>query len=216
MGVSQAMGACVPFCTSDVDCATSQICEPTIEPDGSTRFKCIPSCLSTDECPYNQVCVDSNNNILKYGNDGGDFGSCQDTVNGQTACQITIACDSCQFCGFGNTCQSGANLGYCTPCDTSVANDCSANLGYPSGSACLSLAGRDGNGDLIGSGPFFCGIPCEGGDPARYIDGGAASIDQAACPSGFVCDELENDEGYNCVPTNFNCQSQVSSGTLCQ
>jgi hypothetical protein len=197
-------GECVPFCTTDSSCGPGFICQPYLEADGSYRPKCFDGCLSNANCPATQVCQDSNGNLFVATDGGTTFGSCQGTYNGGQACQDTLACGSCQFCGTGNTCQSATSLGYCTTCDPNNATSCSS---YGAGSQCLSLAGLDGQGNVIASGPYYCGVPCTLGVTQSY--------DQSSCPSGFICSPVQGQGTNLCVPANYNCQ-ELSGAAKCQ
>lgn len=191
-------GTCVPFCQSDTDCSVSRVCQPVIEPDGSTRQACLPGCVHDTDCDPDQLCLDSAGNRFVEVDGGTALGLCKSSYQGRPACQGTESCPTCDLCMADNTCQADATLGFCHPCDPSRGNaDCTT---YGTDATCLSLGGRDSNGNILGSGPFACGVPCK---PLGTADG-------ASCPSGFICAALNDSAGnptgvYNCVPSDFNC-----------
>lgn len=199
-------GTCVAFCTSDTSCGVGRVCQPVVEADGSTRQSCLPGCVHDTDCAPNEICLDQNGNVFVPS--GTALGQCSNTYQGRPACQGTSSCASCDLCMADHTCQSAASLGFCHVCDPNRGNtDCSS---FGAGSTCLSLGGRDANGNILGNGPFGCGVPC---NPAGTADG-------ASCPQGFVCAALTDANGnntgvYNCVPSDFDCKL-TASPPLCQ
>ena len=201
----QSGGTCVPFCHADTDCAVGEVCQPVIEADGSSRQACLSGCLDNSGCPGNSLCEDSNGN--PFVPSGTALGQCLTTFNGGAACQTTDACTSCQVCT-NNTCASATAQGYCHSCDPAAGGaDCVTATGLAS-SVCLSLGGRDGQGNIIASGPYACGYPC-----------GTSNPNSPACPKGFVCDavtDAHNNQAYNCVPSDFDCGLANGSTAKCQ
>lgn len=201
-------GKCVPFCANDASCAPGRVCQPVIEPDGSTRRACLPGCASNHDCNPNEVCEDANGAPFVLADGGSTLGQCNTALNGKRACQTTEACGGCQLCEASNTCAPAGSMGYCHACNPQNGNgDCAA---FGTNATCLSLAGRDSNGNIVGSGPFACGVPC---DPP-------GTADQTSCPKGFVCAALTNSSGgntsiYNCVPADFDCKIVNQASQKC-
>jgi hypothetical protein len=185
------LGECVNPCVSDASCAPGNLCLDFPEPDGSTRKKCQQGCLRNTDCPLDQVCEDDSGALFQATTGSNVHGLCNDQLNGKKACQASQACGTCEVCNPDQTCGSAAAGSYCKACSPSSPGDC------PDPNAvCLSLHGRDSQGNVYGGAPYFCGMPC---NPA-------GTADNTSCPAGFACQVLTGSQSGNiCVPSDLNC-----------
>jgi hypothetical protein len=135
----ETSGTCVPFCQGDTDCPLGQTCQMT-----AGRYECAPGCATTQNCPLNQRC-----NAMHL---------CEGpVVNGQTVCQTTSACDTCQICDpmqyqcvsaktqypHCSSCGSGCGGGQCVQIDDGqfCLRYCVTGSECPQGFVCLGLTG---------------------------------------------------------------------------
>lgn len=189
-------GECVNFCGNDLDCGLGKVCQLRF---GSNRRACIEGCVRAPDCGLDELCLDAQGAVFVAGG-AQTLGECKKTSGTKRLCQSTEACNACELCATDLSCQSASSRGVCKPCDPNRGDaDCSA---FGTGSRCLSLGGRDANGNIRTEGPFGCGTPCST----------AGSADQAACPKGFVCAALTGPNGQNsgasaCVPADFDCRN---------
>jgi hypothetical protein len=150
-------GVCVPFCSSNNECAPGMICQRT--PDG--RSKCMTGCLANADCPPDKKCVKQAGQVV---------GACEGVAG--ITCQTDSACPVCSSCDLtGLQCRSAASLGFCKPCG--VDADC--GTGH-----CLDL-----QNPLTGQLENRCGQPCpQAGCPRGFV---CAEICLAGTYQGYQC-----------------------------
>jgi len=230
-------GFCQPQleCLNNEDCADGQLCNTN---DGTCVTLANGTCLLDSHCPYGAFCA-QNRACTPGCKDAGDCPIGTPCINGQ--CDETPgACDSNQFCDFGQFCNASTNrcqdharrAQLCTTCDptsatacggqsclidssiapTSCTNDAQCARGECRGAPCLSSADC-GGGQCQGAGLFTPG-ECA----AKTCEGNFCGADDCSdtnpCPRGYTCNRLQIVSNTRC--TIGSGSAECGAGRTCQ
>jgi hypothetical protein len=187
-------GQCVPFCSSDSECAQGTICIPTSE----GRRKCQPGCRVHADCPLDKACIKPT---------GAAIGTCQGTPG--ATCQTDEVCPPCGTCDLAThacTIRSKISDGYCRSCGA----DADCGDGH-----CLTLGGlqRCGQPCPATGCPrgFVCNEICVNGNYVGFTCTGQTFAECIPVDQSCTKADDASEKCLDCVPSSAPATSPSAS-----